>query len=144
MNEHELIYLAGFFDGEGSVGVYNVGGKPTVALTVVGIHEDSVRRFHCAFGGSVSIIKESVERNTRQAYQWRVTGRRAVAALTAMFAWLTVKRPQAEAVITGWPTPIERLRDERGAYVPQPEQRAKQMAVRETLTRLNRRGVRSA
>lgn len=140
MNEREeIVYLAGFFDGEGCVSVFKQGPKLVVAAVVTGTHEDSIVRFQRAFGGYVMRTKPNTRLNYKAQYQWRAQGTCALDAISAMLPFLTVKHPQAEVALR-WPT-AERTRDAAGVFVAHPEMWAERRALRDTLRQMNKRGI---
>lgn len=97
--DQELAYLAGFFDGEGSVGVYGSASRSYhLRASVGGTDERSIRRFMAHFGGTVSF--EPKKNNWRPVWKWAVTGREAKVALRALMPFLSVKREQAALALT--------------------------------------------
>lgn len=96
----ELAYLAGLFDGEGSVSIALLKGKrrqqPMHALSVQMAICDAaaVARLHRAFSGDLR--KERKRKGHHQtSWRWRVQGKRAVNALKALLPYLSIKLPQA-------------------------------------------------
>ncbi len=98
----ELAYLAGFFDGEGSVyitrGVRKV--NRTFILQVNATNND-VRPLLClqkAFGGS--LLRQGIRDETwRPSYFWQANSTKAEAALRALLPYLKVKQEQAKLAI---------------------------------------------
>ena len=99
----DLAYLAGFFDGEGSVMLQSVRFGRAVpshrlAIVVDNTAEHALLRFACAFGGSVIRIRPS-RANQRGHFRWTASDRRAEAVLRALLPHLHVKRDQADVAL---------------------------------------------
>lgn len=90
MTPTELAYLAGFFDGEGSIGT--AGGSLCVRIT--NTYRPTLERFQRAFGGSID-VHNSGDEKTRLSWVWRVYGEKAQAVLVAIEPYLVEKGPQA-------------------------------------------------
>jgi hypothetical protein len=86
----ELAYLAGFFDGEGSIGV--AGGSLCVRIT--NTYRPILERFKTAFGGTIDVHSTGDEKS-RLSWVWRCYGTNAENALIAMEPMLVEKGPQA-------------------------------------------------
>ena len=102
MNDIELSYLAGLFDGEGSAGVYIINRKGTkwhprtyrTAYPVVQLRmtdAEPVRAFHKAFGGWFGMSKPKDKKQNGDAkklvYEWRISHRPALAVARALVVW---------------------------------------------------------
>ena len=93
-------YLAGFFDGEGSVGVYTSGTpswflKVQVNQTDTALSRLLLGHFRERWGGSITEV-----RTKRQpALQYQVGGKKAAAALVELLPHLVLKAPQAALAI---------------------------------------------
>jgi hypothetical protein len=88
----QLAYLAGYFDGDGSV-FYSKG------LISVGIGSGDkavIERFAILFGGKIHRIV--AKQSKRAIYDWRRFGADAQEVLAALFPWLIAKR---EAAVLG-------------------------------------------
>lgn len=90
MSDPNLLYLAGFFDGEGSIGVS--GGS--LSVRVVNSYKPTLDRFQATFGGSVGMHSAGDEKS-RMTWVWRAYGDTGEAALRALFPHLVEKRAQA-------------------------------------------------
>ena len=98
----ELIWMAGFFDGEGCV---SIGKARMVRKKVFWAYslntilcnrvEEPVRRFHSRFGGSMWKYSS----HGQMYWRWNVGSHRAMDLLKDMLPYLTVKRPIAEHAI---------------------------------------------
>jgi hypothetical protein len=91
--EWELPYLAGFFDGEGSI---NLGH--TLRLSVGQISRVPLEQLQSRFGGSMR-VQQPGRNNRRPWHAWLVTGPRAEVALLAMLPWLGVKQWEARIAL---------------------------------------------
>jgi len=86
-------YLAGLFDGEGTISAYHSGTKAQVTVSLVNTNETVVRAFAEKFGGSVT----SRSLPSRQTiYTWRSESAGVDRFLDEMQPWLYVKAPQAQ------------------------------------------------
>src|SRR3989442_10845235 len=66
----DLAYLAGLFDGEGSIGVYEVRERFKFDVKLVGVNRASIERFQQVFGfGTFSRIKRPTK-GGHIAFQW--------------------------------------------------------------------------
>lgn len=96
-----LAYMAGFFDGEGSVEVYayerkadNNGGGAAGSLSI-----SATQKVNAPLLGMQSMWGGSIRRNARGLFEWKVSGGKAAQALREMLPYLIVKRRQAELAI---------------------------------------------
>jgi len=100
----ELAYLAGFLDGEGSIGMYKAtranmkeGFTYVPHVVVYNTNRESIERFQRVFGiGSVNSRSRPGEKT---CYQWDVSNRSVIPVLKALRPYLTVKSRQADLVI---------------------------------------------
>lgn len=98
-----LAYLAGFFDGEGSIQIPSRtprrSGKSIYSLDIscANAHPRPIEMFYRFFGGRVS----SSRRNERchVSYQWRAHGSDAATILEALAPYLQVKAEQARIAV---------------------------------------------
>ena len=102
----ELAYLAGYFDGEGCVGVYmrrsrtHPGSGFTVRVIVGACDPAPLLRFQAAFGGTVNAaMPHPTSLGKLMQHRWQCSGSRAITALRSMLPHLTTKRAQAEAAL---------------------------------------------
>lgn len=84
-----LAYLAGFFDGEGSIYARN-----GLQVSVTQINRVPLLLLQSEFGGRVTPA-----RTTGSQSEWRIYGRPAADALRAMFPYLIVKSEQAKLAL---------------------------------------------
>lgn len=86
----ELAYLAGFFDGEGSIGI----AGSSLCVRITNTYRPTLDRFQRAFGGVVDVHNAGDER-TRLTWVWRCYGDTAEAALLQLDPYLREKGAQA-------------------------------------------------
>lgn len=95
MKKTEIAYLAGFFDGEGSISVRLQQGKYLrIEVSCSQNTVDVLWMYVRTFKGNVY---ESV-----RCYQWKTYGAEAVRFLHAIKPFLIVKRLDAEEAIDAW------------------------------------------
>jgi hypothetical protein len=109
-----LGYLAGFLDGEGTIGISSAFAKgrsrnPSHFPHVMIANADRavMEWIRDTVGGSLDVPRPSTHKpHWRPSYRWRLHGRNAETFIDALLPYLRVKRPQAEVVL--------RLRQIRG------------------------------
>lgn len=100
----DLAYLAGFFDGEGSV--YINRAKPNqsrgtayhLEISFTNCDRQPLELAMQLFGGKLSSTNDS-RPNSKPVYRVRIRSRKASAALAAMLPYLRVKRERADLAI---------------------------------------------
>lgn len=92
VTREELAWAAGFFDGEGSVGVYGAG---STMVSITNTHHLTVLWFRDHFGGSIRPLLRSCL-TQKPAWQWTLTGPVARRWLSTVLPWLHEKAAQAE------------------------------------------------
>ncbi len=110
-------YVAGLFDGEGSVGIYRSGGSRgswySARLSIVGVHRPMIEAVyqHIGMGLFTTQKRQSLQRTPRgdygdgarlckQGWRWMVTSRsEAEAVLRRLLPYLHEKREQVEVVL---------------------------------------------
>ena len=95
-SEAEIAWAAGFFEGEGSAGVYidyrrpHLPGSPRASLSQN--DEGPVRRFQQIVGmGSVSLIGPYPSR-PKPVWFWQCTNRKDLPRLVTLMPWLSPRR----------------------------------------------------
>lgn len=97
----DLIWFAGFFDGEGCVSIQRRkidGGGWHLSLLVPNTAHRVIRGLPALFGGSVFHIK-CLPHQWQPQMRWRVSGRQAGLVLHALLPYLRVKHRQAEVAV---------------------------------------------
>lgn len=101
MSDQEFkIWLAGFFDGEGSVGLtsqqHSQWKQPRISLTQKGkIGYEVLEHVRSIYGGSISIHVR-----TKDVHQWSLAGNISCATfLEDIFPYLKIKQQRAELVL---------------------------------------------
>ena len=94
---HQIIWAAGFFDGEGCVCIVMSNGYWTPRLTVAQNDTRPLIVLRSLFGGR--IYKPTKANN---AFQWVVTGEASARAAEAMAPFCVYKRDQLEEYINVW------------------------------------------
>ena len=114
-------YLAGFFDGEGSVGLY-LGGSRCHALrsqltqTSTPASNQMFEQLRARWGGSLCEFNKA---NSRTALNWQVSGETAGVFLRDIVGHLVFKRDQASLAIAWLSSREAPERDERtGRMLP--------------------------
>jgi hypothetical protein len=130
----ECARLAGFFDGEGYIGVTNKTGSMALVLNVCGLHRASIARFQEAFGGQMWLSVRA-NQNARPQWVWRCYGKEAQAALTIMRPYLIGKLPQADVALQ---FPVYTRGNHMGAHRITPEDRALRASIEKRLKELKR------
>ncbi len=100
MTKTELAYLAGLFDGEGSIFITKkVKGLSVprhcliVDLAMCNEYIPNLLKFN--FGGSVH-VRIAKDENHRMSWQWRATTREALHFIEIILPYLRLKRNEAE------------------------------------------------
>jgi len=119
-----IAYMAGFFDGEGSVGIYGGGGTSgrTVRVQVTqNVHPASTALLDCGrskWGGSMTVMNRS---GKRQAWNWQVNGAAAIAMLRDLRPFLLLKAEQVDLTFEWWEGRSLKARDARGRMLAMPQ-----------------------
>lgn len=98
-------YYAGFFDGEGSVGLYKLQGKNGVGIVlsteIVNTYEGVLKPLPELFGGIIT-KKESKNPLWQDAYRWRLSSDKAITFLEWIHPYTVVKHKQISTVFEFW------------------------------------------
>jgi hypothetical protein len=86
-----LAYLAGFFDGEGTIAL----SESSLHINVAQVDPAPLQKLVNAFGGSVRIKKSTGNPRHRTVSTWDLSSTKAANALEAMLPYLWVKRDEA-------------------------------------------------
>ena len=121
LNKEELAYSAGFFDGEGCIGV---GGIKTIAKSVTArvynAHKEPLEFFKGAFGGKIHHKKRSLQNaHWSDMYEWVLCGRNSEEFLQKILPYLRIKHAEVEIALKlidtfkpKWKTGYYRLSEE--------------------------------
>ena len=115
-----VVYIAGFFDGEGSIGIYSNGSghgrtlrvqltQNASSLSTALLHECRTR-----WGGSISPMNRT---SKRPAWNWQASAASGAAVLEDLHPWLRLKRPEAEIALAYWSARAETRRNSAGRWV---------------------------
>ena len=138
-----LSYVAGLFDGEGTVGI-RMGRKPgttegrfhSVNVAITSTERSLVDWLKETFGGQVNPNhKENADRNYKDAWKWQLLSRHAGAFLEAVRPYLRVKGPQADVALR-----LRAVTGPGGRIPLTDDQFAERETLRLELRALNRRG----
>jgi hypothetical protein len=124
----KLAYAAGYFDGEGSVGILSQGaGKGSqLRVEIRSCDLDTLRLFKDLFGGSLASQKYG--RLPYPVFRWAVNNQDAIKALGVMAPYLRAKAKEARLVLdSGWDTLV------LGAGRLSEHQKEQRRALREAL-----------
>ena len=143
MTESEqLAYIAGFIDGEGSIGIVSVAKhkRYVVQIAACNCNRAPIDLLRSLYGGKV---RKRTWNNKRwkPSYEWKLTAKKAVNAINAILPFLMIKREQAEIVLEA-----NKLKNQRSPvwYRWHPTEKEKRdtklLALKEKCGRLNKRG----
>jgi hypothetical protein len=92
-------YIAGLFDGEGSICcLHNVSGTPRVQLNVTNTNREVLVDLKEFFG--FGTMANSSAFGTRPCYQWQLAGApKVIEVLTELLPYLRVKEKQAKIAV---------------------------------------------
>ena len=111
--EPSLAYLAGFFDGEGNVGIYKGGGTGrTLRVQITQVQSPrTTELLQCVqtrWGGSMAAFNQDLR---RPAWNLQMGGQAAANMLADLLPHLYLKRDQAELALLWFRSRPLRLRD---------------------------------
>lgn len=101
----DFAYLAGYFDGEGSICIMKggPGGKwPYLRVTLVTSDEEPVKLASVVFGGKCRSVKHNNKptRPRKTLYRWSVGNVEATKVLKKLKPFLLAKKDQAELALS--------------------------------------------
>lgn len=124
MDHKDLAYLGGFFDGEGSIGVYESKSSGAFCLRVqisqrkTDLTEHLLNSLKERYGGSISSVNKQ-----RPGLLWQVSGDKAVRLLRDIRPYLYLKADEADLAVAWQSERPGVQRDERGRILARtPEQ----------------------
>jgi len=89
-----LQYVAGFVDGEGSIGFSRSRTQLFPRVLVVNTNRDILEDFQKHFGGDIQKLYRA-KSNWKQAYSWRICNDKAVKFISRISPYLKLKDKQA-------------------------------------------------
>lgn len=115
-------WVAGFFDGEGSIGIYRNGQgvfhlRTQLTQNVNPTTEEILSELRDTYGGNLARMRSPIYRRS-EAFNWQVNGTRAASFLVDILPHLRLKCEQAEVAIAWQSQHIPPGRDERGRMRP--------------------------
>lgn len=118
ISQGPMEYLAGFFDGEGSVQIakrIKVKRKtPNYCLSIscANAHQGIINLYKATFGGSIEVTQQ--KKSNHASYRWRADGGLACAVLERLLPFFVVKKQRAELAISFQRNLIDGKRTMRG------------------------------
>ena len=103
MKKTDLAYMAGIFDGEGSICLRRVARKGMhqcylLEVSVGNTNEWIIQQFKFAFGGFAGVNRHGTK-NHQVYWQWSLAAIKAGDFLKIIYPYLKIKKPQAELAI---------------------------------------------
>jgi hypothetical protein len=103
IRQKDIIYLAGFFDGEGCISIVrdktrlgNISYRLRISANQV--DRQPIDLLKECFGGLIQVTKKSNPKH-RPIYSWQQHSQKALSTLVLMLPYLRVKKEQAEFAI---------------------------------------------
>ena len=96
--EQFYAWLAGFIDGDGSIGIYKIGNSHQIRLRASNTSKDIIDYIHKTIGLGY-IAKYKPKKGRKSAYEWIVVSRNALAVLEQIEPYLKLKKEQASLVM---------------------------------------------
>lgn len=93
--EEDLIYLAGYLDGEGCFWIY----KSKIGISCANTHRPTIEWLQRTFGGSIRAETRQKKINHRRIYSWQIVSKDAAAVCAAVVPYLKEKAPQAALLL---------------------------------------------
>lgn len=104
MNNIDLAYIAGFFDGEGSIVITPIAHSTSnqkrtfnMRAQAVSTNEEIIRLLLAMFGGDIK--NKPIKGNRKACWTWRVSSQAATNFLELVLPYLKIKKPQAELAL---------------------------------------------
>lgn len=105
--EVDKAYIAGIFDGEGTIGIYKHKSKDSAkrrgyvyetTLYVVNTDKQLIELMYSYFGGNMRTRKKQKE-NHKTSYAWNISGSKVINVLEIILPYLRLKKRQGELLI---------------------------------------------
>lgn len=90
-----LSYFSGFFDADGSVGIYRQGKNFVIRCSIYNSNLEIVKKFQEQFGGGIYIAVNRPDKGWKTVYRLILTGTKAVAFLNQIVEFTVVKKERA-------------------------------------------------
>ena len=142
-----LAWMAGFFDGEGSIelGVYRNKRTNTMyfkrRVCVANTDLNVLNLFRTNFGGCIyesSFSKKNIK--WKQMYYWNVATKQSISFIRAIYPYLRVKKQRADLYIMFEDCISYKMMLGRGSKPLKKEEMSRRLVIVNELKRLNRRG----
>jgi hypothetical protein len=95
----EAAYIAGFFDGEGTVSIYKRGSSYATKIAITNTHLPVIQYIATVVGGGSYKLKKARSSRHKQGYTWIVNADFARTLLEQLLPYLIVKQEQAKLAI---------------------------------------------
>lgn len=104
LTEPEKAYLAGLFDGEGTVGYYNFRDRHESTVMITSTDPRVMTWIQEKVGyGNICTIRNSYHRRKHVVHHWRISNKpRVKDFLEAVVPYLIIKKDQAELMLALW------------------------------------------
>jgi hypothetical protein len=140
-----LPYFAGFFDGEGSIGIYrntryHQPGRTLRVQVTQNVGREATELLQEArgrWGGALSMMNRA---HARPAWMWQVSASKGVRALRDIRPWLRVKAEQADVALNYWDARTFMRRGVNGQFLPLSEAMRTEGATAEAALKALKRG----
>jgi|SRR5665213_3450991 len=101
INRDEIIWAAGFFDGEGCAGAYKNRRSMIPMISVSQVDREVLDRFQAAVGGLGKVRGPYINGQATKLFQFRTTKCEAVKAIVEMLIPFlsTIKRTQCQTML---------------------------------------------
>lgn len=101
LSESDKGYLAGFFDGEGSIGIQKRAKSNSfyARLMMGSTNLSALIQFHNAFGGTIHKVKHDGNIKHKESWMWSACGKNLDSCLNTLLPYLRIKLPQARIAL---------------------------------------------
>lgn len=140
-----LAYDAGFFDGEGSVGIYRNGDgvwhlRTQLTQNINTASTKVMERMIATYGGNLAIMRAAIYRGGK-AFNWQLNGSAAAAFLRKLHPMLVIKREQAEVAAAWYELSQKPSRSSNGRMLPHEKDRPIDVGAAALLKALKRADI---
>jgi hypothetical protein len=93
VNDHDITWAAGLFEGEGSIDIKKSRGYEYLRLQLASTDEDIIRKFHYIVGlGSVFGPYGPYKTGLKQQWRWHISNKKADSVLSCLLPYLGDRR----------------------------------------------------